>query len=136
MAQGILQDLAHKSGLSWEIDSAGTGAWHVGETPDHRAVRVCTHNGLDITDQRARQFHMEDFDRFDVILTMDETNYRDVLRKASTDRQRDKVRRIISFAPDDVHEIPDPYFDDRFEEVYDLLTDVCQQIIREYDGES
>src|SRR5215218_5932230 len=77
LAQGVFEDVARREGLQDEVfvDSAGTGSWHVGSSPDERALRAASLRGLDISAQRARQVRPEDCENFDYILTMDEENY-------------------------------------------------------------
>ena len=84
-----------EAGLDWEVDSAGTGHWHAGELPDRRSIVTASQHGIDITDQRARQFQSADFERFDKIFVMDTQNYRDVLRLARSEEQRAKVELIL-----------------------------------------
>ena len=67
LAEGILKKHAQEKGLDWEIDSAGTSGWHVGELPDRRSIATAKQYGIDITDQRSRQFQKADFENFDLI---------------------------------------------------------------------
>lgn len=115
LAEGILQSKL-KDGFI--IESAGTGNWHVGKSPDERSVLIARKYGIDISKQRARQFHPDDFEKFDLIFVMDSQNYRDVLKLASNEVQRQKVKLILEDA-----DVPDPYFggDDGFENVFQLL---------------
>jgi protein-tyrosine phosphatase len=129
MAEGILRDLAQQSKLKWEIDSAGTGTWHIGERPDARAIEVCSIRGIDIRGQRARQFHSKDFENFDLILTMDKSNHAHVMSMARSPEHKEKVRLIMSYAGSDSASVPDPYFDGSFEDVYELLSDVCARLV-------
>lgn len=129
MAEGILTQLAKAENLDWRIDSAGTGSWHVGERPDNRAISVCRQNNLDITGQRARQIRLRDLDDFDLILTMDETNYDHVLRMARTPDQRLKIKTITSYASTGYADVPDPYYDGSFDEVYTLLDILCRHVV-------
>ncbi|MBC2778287.1 low molecular weight protein-tyrosine-phosphatase [Parasphingopyxis marina] len=71
LAEGAMRALADGKGLDWTIDSAGTGPWHIGEPPDPRAMRVAADNGVDISEQRARQIQREDFHAFDHIVALD-----------------------------------------------------------------
>lgn len=107
------------------IDSAGTGDWHVGKAPDRRMQAACLSRNIDISDLRARQFSVTDFDRFDLIVAMDRSNYRDILALA---QGTDKVALLSEFAhkqgaqvPEDV---PDPYYggDEGFETCLDIIT--------------
>ena len=85
LAHGVMKRLAEEAGLRWEVHSAGTGNWHVGEPPDRRAIAVAKQYGVDIGGQRARHFNAAMFDQYDHILVMDRSNYRDVLRLAENE---------------------------------------------------
>ena len=131
LAEGILKHKAKQSGLNWQVDSAGTGDWHVGELPDRRSIAVAKKYGIDLTDQRARHFKQRDLDDFDLILVMDKENYRDVSRFAKNEKQREKVQFIMNFArPLSNDIVPDPYYDNRFELVYQLLDEACDAVIK------
>jgi len=130
MAEGILQHLAEGAGLDWTVDSAGTSGWHIGDSPDRRAVRTCRKNGIDISGQRARQFRQNDFRDFDMILTMDEANLHDVVRLAQNDDDKNKINSIMDFASAKGDVVPDPYYDDRFDEAFELIWSSCSAIVR------
>lgn len=134
LAEGILKEKVAKAGLSWQVDSAGTGFWHVGELPDRRSIRTAAGHGIDISDQRARQFKESDFDLFDKILVMDTQNRRDVLRLARNAAEQAKVALILDHThPGQDRNVPDPYYDDDgFEEVYSMLDLACDSLIGEY----
>lgn len=133
LAEGILKHKIKQKGLDWLIDSAGTGGWHAGELPDRRSIKIARKYGIDITDQRARQFQVADLDNFDMILTMDYSNYKDIRRFAKTPQQLEKIHLIMNFSsPDSDEEVPDPYYDDRFEVVYDLLDKACEAFIKNH----
>ncbi|SEA74310.1 protein tyrosine phosphatase [Chitinophaga terrae (ex Kim and Jung 2007)] len=125
LAEGIMRHLAEEKGLDWVIDSAGTGNWHVGQAPDHRAIKEARKNGVDISSLRGRQFQPSDFDAFDKILVMDRNNYRDVIRQARNEADKAKVAFLL---PQD-QEVPDPWFDDAlFAPVYKLIYNACKEI--------
>ncbi len=132
LAEGILKHKVRQNGLDWTVDSAGTGSWHAGELPDRRSIAVARKYGVDITDQRARQFQAADFDRFDQILVMDTQNQRDVLRQAQHDEHRAKVQLILDFIyPGQDRSVPDPYYDDNgFEEVFGMLDAACDKLLK------
>jgi protein-tyrosine phosphatase len=133
LAEGVLKHKTKKLGLNWHVDSAGTGDWHVGELPDKRSIAVAKKYGIDLTDQRARHFKKHDLDTFDLILVMDKDNYYDVVRHVKTDEQRQKVQFIMNFArPNSNAIVPDPYYDNRFELVYQLLDEACDAVINAY----
>lgn len=134
LAEGIMRNKIEAAGLDWTVDSAGTGNWHIGEQPDRRSIEVAQHNGLDISEQRARQFRAQDLDEYDLILAMDRNNYRDILRLAKTEEQKKKVHLIMDLAkPGDGTDVPDPYWDDNgFAQVYRMLEDACERIVEHY----
>ena len=134
LAEGILKNKIKEHGLSWSVDSAGTGAWHVGERPDRRSIAVARKNGIDITDQRARQFQPADLDGFDLILAMDSSNFRDISRLAISKEQEDKVELIMNFRTPGMNEnVPDPYYSDNgFENVFQMLDEACDHILEKY----
>ena len=128
IAEGILTQLSVDRGLAWEIDSAGTSGWHDGEPPDQRAIAICRNHGIEIGQQRSRRLIMEDFTNHDLILAMDDTNYSDI-RSLGGAQYAGKIHRIMDFADaDNGGVVPDPYFDGRFEEVFQLLSKVCRKI--------
>lgn len=126
-----MKQKAAENGLEWTVDSAGTGAWHAGELPDRRSIATARKKGVDISDQRARQFQIADFERFDKIFVMDTQNLSDVLRLATSEAHRAKVELML----DQIHpglrrSVPDPYYDDNgFEEVFDMLDQACSAFV-------
>ncbi len=130
LAEGILKSKVYAQGLDWYVDSAGTGSWHIGELPDKRSIQVAKENGIDITDQRARQFSVRDFDRFDMILAMDTSNYNNIRRLARHEGDREKVDLLLNFAyPDQNRAVPDPYYDGGFEKVFEMVNQACDKLI-------
>lgn len=133
LAQGVFEELVRREGLADEVfvDSAGTGAWHVGDPPDERATESARRRGLDISAQKARRISPEDFDSFDYILTMDEENYRKV---SSLGSGRAEVRPFLDYAKDSSEtEVPDPYFGGErgFERVLDLVEEAAAGLLAE-----
>ena len=131
-AEGVMIDLVEKAGLSDRItiDSAGTGPWHVGELPDSRARAAAKKRGLDLC-SRGRQIDRADFDRFDLIVVMDDVNFRHVTMLAGK-RDAD-IRLLRSFdakSPPNAN-VPDPYAggDDGFEHVLDLCERACAGLL-------
>ena len=113
------------------VDSAGTGAWHVGSLPDERAQRSAGLRGLDLSSQRARRITPEDCDNFDYVLTMDEDNY---LAVAALCRGSAVVRPFLDFAADSPErEVPDPYYGgpDGFEHVLDLVEEASEGLLED-----
>jgi protein-tyrosine phosphatase len=138
LAEGIMQKKALEAGLDWTVDSAGTGHWHVGSPPDHRSVATARKHGLDIGEQRGRQFQVLDFQRFDQIFVMDAQNLRDVLRLAADEAQRAKVSLILDETnPGQARNVPDPYYDDDgFEAVFEMLDEACAAFVRKAQPQS
>ncbi|MCB0518327.1 MAG: low molecular weight phosphotyrosine protein phosphatase [Lewinellaceae bacterium] len=135
LAEGIMQHKINEQGLKWEVDSAGTGSWHVGELPDRRSIAIGRKYGVDITYQRARQFKPHDLENFDLVLAMDSSNYQDIIRHAVSKEQAEKVHLIMNFvSPGRNEAVPDPYWDDDgFEQVFRMLDEACDRIIEHYE---
>lgn len=133
LAEGIMKEKIRSRGLDWEVDSAGTGAYHIGELPDPRSISIAQEHGIDITDQRARKIETKDLDQFDLILTMDQSNYRNVQALARNELQLKKIKSILEFAKENTQrEVPDPYWDDDgFQIVFDLLDEATEGIMKE-----
>jgi protein-tyrosine phosphatase len=131
LAEGIMKQKIREAGLDWEVDSAGTGHWHAGQLPDRRSIVTAGQHGIDITDQRARQFQVADFERFDKIFVMDTQNLRDVQRLARTEEHRAKVGLMLNqIHPGQERSVPDPYHDDDgFEEVFQMLDRACEAFV-------
>jgi len=127
LAHGIMEHLANEQGLDWEIESAGTGDWHVGEGPDRRSTRTAREHGIDISKQVCRLFRISDFDTYDHIFVMDKSNLNDILSMARNDEDRKKVRLLLG---DKI--VPDPYYDDtQFEPVFQMIEKGCKELIKQ-----
>ena len=129
LAEGILASKLPKN--LFEVDSAGTGSWHIGRSPDTRSIAVAKKNKLDISQQKGRQFQTTDFENFDYIYVMDQSNYDDVLSLATTEQQQQKVKIILDeLFPNEKVDVPDPYYglSNGFEMVYNMLDEVCELI--------
>ncbi len=134
LAEGILKKKVADHGLNWQVDSAGTGNWHIGQAPDIRSQAVAQQHGLDISDQRAHQIQPEQLDEYDLILAMDTSNFNDLLKMAKTPEQKKKIHLIMDFLyPGKKLSVPDPYWDDDgFEQVYQMLEKACEAIVTKY----
>ncbi len=134
LAEGILQSKIEQHGLDWHVDSAGTGSWHVGESPDHRSVAIARKYDIDISRQRARQLRHTDLQDFDLIFAMDSSNYQHIVRLATTEQEKQKVQLIMNLVSPDLNQnVPDPYYDsDGFEQVYRMLEDACDRVIERF----
>ncbi|PFH13182.1 low molecular weight protein-tyrosine-phosphatase [Burkholderia sp. JKS000303] len=132
-AEGVMRHQVGAAGLADRIaiDSAGTGDWHVGEPPDTRAQAAAHTRGYDLSALRARQVSAADFERFDLLLAMDEANLAE-LRRRCPPEYRDKVRLLMEFAPGTAEtEVADPYFGGAqgFEQVLDQVERACAGLL-------
>jgi protein-tyrosine phosphatase len=130
----MFKHLAQQSGVAdhYQVDSAGTGSWHVGESPDQRMRRVAAKHGLKY-DGRARQFRPNDFDKFDLIIAMDTENRANLLRLAHSKQDAAKIQLMRKFDPQagSNQSVPDPYYGgiDGFEEVFAIVERSCQGLL-------
>tara|TARA_B100000925_G_scaffold164478_1_gene123729 strand:- start:1046 stop:1513 length:468 start_codon:yes stop_codon:yes gene_type:complete len=133
LAQGILHHKLNKLNIdNITVDSAGTGNWHIGSNPDKRSTEIAMKHEIDISNQKARQFSYEDFEKFDHILVMDTSNLQNIRSQAKSKKDVDKIKLILDYSyPDKNESVPDPYFGgiDGFEHVYNLLNNACDKII-------
>ncbi|KIX67207.1 low molecular weight protein-tyrosine-phosphatase [Burkholderia pseudomallei] len=132
-AEGVMRHQVAAAGLDGaiEIDSAGTGDWHVGEAPDARAQQAARARGYDLSALRARQIGDADFERFDLVLAMDGANLA-ALRKRCPPQYRGKVRLLMEFSGDgSAGDIADPYFGGArgFEQVLDQCEAACRGLL-------
>ena len=131
LAEGILKFKVDSQ--KYFIDSAGTGSYHLGSPPDSRSIAVARKNNLDISYQRCRQFGVSDFDEFDIIYVMDNSNKRDVLALARDKNDKEKVKMILNeIFPNENVDVPDPYMggEQGFKKVYELLDKACSIIVQ------
>lgn len=131
LAEGILASKLPKD--KFQIDSAGTGNYHVGKQPDYRSIATAKKMGLDISNQKARQFSVKDFDEFDYIFVMDISNYDNVIELAKSEIHKNKVRLILEdLFPGENVDVPDPYYglQNGFDTVYEMLDETCNIIAK------
>ncbi|TYP93373.1 protein tyrosine phosphatase [Fodinibius salinus] len=133
-AEGIFQHLIDEAGLSefFEIDSAGTSAYHIGESANSKSQRTANKYGITLH-SKARQFNASDLENFDLVLAMDNENFNNVCQMADEHHQS-KIRRMRDFDPDPGNrEVPDPYHGgaEGFENVFQIVKRSCQQLIDE-----
>ncbi len=129
LAEGILQTKLNSEIAT--VTSAGTGNWHIGEHPDKRAIKIAKKHAIDISNKKAKQFQINDFDTFDYIYVMDKTNYQDIIALARNQQDKDKVHLLLNqIYPNQQKEVPDPYYggENGFKKVYDLLDAACETI--------
>ena len=126
LAQGILESKVDPKKV--DVDSAGTEAYHIGKAPDPRSIEIAKKNGIIIQNQKARQFHKNEFSFFSKIYVMDQSNYKKVIALAETDQDKEKVQLIL----EDQNEVPDPYYggEDGFKHCFELLDNACDRILK------
>jgi protein-tyrosine phosphatase len=137
-AEGVMRSLVAAEGLEdqIEIDSAGTGAWHVGNPPDRRAAAAASAQGVTLSGA-ARQIEPEDFERYDLILAMDASNLRDLRALAPSAETRERVHLLREYDPAGGGErdldVPDPYYggEDGFGTVFSLVQAACRGLLEE-----
>jgi len=128
LAEGILKSKLNKNFI---VDSAGTANYHSGSSPDSRSIAVAKKYDIDISNLKGRQFKVSDFDTFDFIYVMDESNYRNVIQLARNDQDRSKVDFILNEVyPNKNFDVPDPYYggNQGFENIYTMLNEACTKI--------
>lgn len=139
LAENMFRRLAEEAGRgsAFEVDSAGTGGWHVGESPDARMRQVAAGHGFEYGGA-ARQFEPADFERFDWIIAMDSSNRRDLSRLARSDADRARIRLLREFDPQGGPDspVPDPYYGgiEGFENVYGIVERSCRGLLAAFDA--
>ena len=129
LAEGILTEKTKN--LNTIVDSAGTAGYHIGSPPDKRSIDIAEKYNINLRDQRARQFSIADFNKFDIIYAMDKNNYAHLIALTRNQEERKKIRMILNeTSPDLYKSVPDPYYggENGFQEVYDMLDEACTKI--------
>jgi protein-tyrosine phosphatase len=134
LAEGVFRHLVEQEGLAdrFEIDSAGTGAWHVGERADARSALVAEQHGIEL-DSRARQVEPGDFEHFDYIIAMDHDNLRTLKRMSATNGSGARIELLRMHDKErDGDEVPDPYYggSSGFESVYKMVKRSCRGLFK------
>jgi protein-tyrosine phosphatase len=128
-AEGVAQNIIKNRGLEsvFEIDSAGTHAYHLGEAPDPIAQRAAKRRGVDLSRLRARRVESEDFEAFDLVLAMDRENLAS-LRSVCPPHHHGKLDLLMRYSRRfDSDEVPDPYYggETGFDLVLDMVEDAA-----------
>lgn len=135
LAEGILQEKAFKAGLNWSIESAGTNNYHTGEPPHPLSQKVAKLNGIDISQQRARRFMAEDFEKYDLIYAL-AADVLDDMRRIAKQRfdEQKAVLLMNELYPGKDMDVPDPWYgpEPGYHEVFELISRVCDAIIEKY----
>lgn len=140
LAHGLFRDLVTEAGLAdrFEVASSGTGAWHIGQSPDARMRQTARQHGVSLDGLRAQQFTTADLEAFDHIFVMDKGNLHDVLYHDVESRHGHKVRLFREFDPEPGDfQVPDPYYQGRFDLVYAIVERTARtlldRLVEEYD---
>lgn len=139
LAEGILKNKLAKRNIQANVESAGTSDYHIGEPADPRMINTADSHGIDIRSHRARQFTSEDFNKFDRIYAMDQSNRENILELAAKQSDESKVDLFLNVStPGQNLEVPDPYFngDEGFEHVFQLLDHACDILANEIEKQN
>ncbi|MDH7448248.1 low molecular weight protein-tyrosine-phosphatase [Aquimarina sp. 2201CG14-23] len=131
LAEGILQSKLDPE--RFQVDSCGTSSYHIGEKPDRRSIEIAKKYDIDITNQRAAQFKISDFDTYDFIYPMDNSNYNNIIQLSRNETDKQKVKLILDeLQPNAGLDVPDPYYggEQGFEDVFKMLQSACDTIAR------
>jgi low molecular weight protein-tyrosine phosphatase len=132
-AHGVFQSMVDNQGLSEQfvIDSAGTAAWHIGKAPDTRSQYFAKQRAYDLSSLQARQVASTDYEQFDLILAMDESNL-EKLRSACPKQHLSKLKLFLDYSECQESEVPDPYYggDSGFDHVLDLVESASEGLLR------
>jgi len=124
-----MQTRIDEKGLEWEVDSAGTSSFHSGSAPDPRSIEEARKHDIDISHQRSRQITSGDLEYYDLILTMDTSNYNNVRKLATDKSQLDKIKLILNYVtPEQNRSVPDPYYEGGFPKVFHMLEQAIDRI--------
>ena len=135
-AEGVFSSLVkeEKVDMHFDIDSAGTHAYHIGEAPDLRAQKAAKDRGINLSLQKARKVIFGDFEDFDYLLAMDDDNYQ-ILLQSCPEQFKHKVKYFLEYAPHlDTREVPDPYYGGKygFERVLDMIEDASEGFLNSF----
>lgn len=136
LAEGILQKKIDQAGLNWQVDSAGTNGYHIGEAPHRLSQKVALQNGIDISRQLSRKFVKEDIERFDKIYAMADDVVDEMKMIARNKFDAAKVDLLLNENyPGQTRDVPDPWSGPEadYHEVYELIDKACDAMIKKYD---
>lgn len=135
MAEAVMRDLIEKRGLSnqVEVDSAATSSWHIGSPPHRGTQKKLSEYGISTKGLKGRQLDVEDFEKFDYIIGMDENNVKDI-RDMLGQVNHPKIFRFLDLTSHQ-KDVPDPYYTGDFQETYDLVIDGCEALLHKIEKE-
>lgn len=137
LAEGVLRELATNNGFNWVIDSAAIKAFHIGKTPDPRAIYTAEKHHIDISTHKCRLLTIEDFEDFDIIYAMSQ-DILDFMKDMAPENRHHKLKLLMNEVdPQNNQDVPDPFHGEEkdFDYAYDLILLGCQQIIKKYNGQ-
>ena len=126
-AEGAFRLIVEKNSKSqyFEIDSAGTHAYHIGNSPDQRSQQAAINHGVDLSSQRARHVHESDFYYYDYIIAMDSDNL-ERLKSIQPSESHSKIELMLNYSKEHYGaSVPDPYYEGKFDEVFEMLYSAC-----------
>ena len=135
IAEGILKYKIEKAGLSWQVDSAGTNGFHIGEAPHQLSQKVSLENGIDISNQKSTLFMPDDFNKFDKIYAMANDVIVEMKYLSKDKFNSSNVDLLMNeFKPGANLDIPDPWYGPEagYHQVYDLIEKACEALIKNY----
>jgi protein-tyrosine phosphatase len=138
MAEAVFKQLVEKEGLldRVEVDSAGTGDWHIGHPPHEGTRKLLDEKKISYQGMQARQVVKEDLSNYDYIIAMDSENLGNLRKMAGYDKTG-FIGRLLDFVPaSKINDVPDPYFTGNFDEVYDLVTEGCENLLNKIKKEN
>lgn len=133
MAEGIMRQKIEENALNATVNSCGTAPFHIGQTPDIRAIQTLKKYDIDISQHLGQQFGIADFDAYDLIYAMDGSNYSDLIAQARNNKDEEKIKLLMDeIYPGMQKIVPDPYFGglDGFEETYTLVEEACEHLAK------
>ena len=126
-AEGAFRSIVEKNSKSqhFEVDSAGTHAYHIGNPPDQRSQQAAINHGVDLSSQRARHVHETDFYYYDFIIAMDSDNL-ERLKSIQPSESHSKIELMLNYSKEHYGaSVPDPYYEGKFDEVFEMLYSAC-----------
>ena len=135
IAEGVMRHKVKQHGLNWDVASAGTESYHIGEEPHRFSQKICMAHGIDISMQRAKKFVSTDFAEYDKIYAMAGDVYKEIKRIGGPGADMSKVEYFLNeLHPDKNGSVPDPYYGDEsgYKVVYEMIEKTCSAIVKNY----
>ena len=135
IAEGVLRHKVKQHGLDWDVESAGTESYHIGEAPHRLSQKVCREHGIDISMQRAKKFTADSFAAYDKIYAMATDVYDEIQRIGGARAEMKKVSLFLSESGERNESVPDPYYgaEDGYYVVFEMIDKTCDAIIKNHE---